>query len=181
MALAPTSSRGGSYSLIFDSTLSGAAANIDTGAGAIGSTFKHLRIIAYVRTAEAAVLSAVGFRFNADNGANYDTQRLSGRNAAASAVTSLAQTEVQTAAPGASQSASTFGTLSLDIPAYADTTGHKSVVSIAGSADAVAADGNAETRGHRWRNTAAITRVEMFVIGGSNLAAGSRLSVYGLS
>lgn len=165
---------------LFDSTLGGDAASIDTGAGGFSTSFDHLLIVFIARTTEAVTNSAVNFTLNNDTGANYDRQALQGANATASAAAAVAGTLLVNAlVPGSSAAAGNFGAGLLLIPSYAQTVAHKTGILVSGAADATAANSYAQVKSARWRNTAAITRLAMLAAA-NNLLAGSRLTVYGI-
>jgi len=165
---------------LFDSTLGADAASIDTGAGGFSTNFAHLEILAYLRTTEAAVQSSVIWNFNGDGGANYDRHRISAANTTVSGAPTLAGTGFLINCLGASAQALAFSMARIDIPAYAQTTGHKAFFCWNSHIEDTAADCLVDMRGGRWRSTAAINRVAV-AAGSGNLLAGSRLSVYGIA
>lgn len=166
--------------VLFDSTLGGSAAAIDTGAGGVAGGFSALMILVIGR-GDAAVFSAsFSLQFNNDTtAANYDIIWTNNSNGVSSSFISTATGAAKTMeGPGASIGAGVFGVSNVFIPGYAQTTAHKA---------ATALGGFAETSGHselvhatnHWASTAAITRVKLFT-GAGNLVAGSRMTIYGL-
>lgn len=173
---------GGLWTELFDSTLGGSAASIDTGAGGFSGAFDHLFISVLARTDEATANSAAVIQFNADTGANYDLQAVRGRNATASAAAGTAATNVGLIMPGASAAAGVFGSALVWVPGYSQTVAEKGFIAMMGHADESAANANAEVRSGHWRSTAAISRVVITAgtTAASNFLAGTRLTVYGI-
>lgn len=166
---------------LFDTTLAGAAATLDTGAGGFATTLDHLFILYIARTSEAVAVSSAAVTLNADAGASYDRQALIGAGAVASATETQAGAAIATPlVPGASAAAGAFGMGFLLIPAYGQTTAHKAAMSGSGYGEDTAGDGRVQLISGRWRNAAAVSRVTLTAGGGSNFAIGSRLTVYGI-
>ena len=164
---------------LYDETLVGNQASIDTGAGGFSTAFDHLQVVILARTAEAAVLSSLVLNFNGDGGANYDYQRMRVVNTTVAGEITLATTGIVIACAGASAQAGAFSAIDFLIPAYSQTVAHKSFVLMGGLAEDTAADNRTSLQGNRWRSTAAITRIVLSPSGG-NFVAGTRLTVYGI-
>lgn len=170
---------GGAMLQLFDSTLGGAAASIDTGAGGVAGSANHLLIVLLLRTTEAATTSFPLLRFNNDSAANYDQVSVTGA-AAASSQQNAGNTGLVMNVPGASSArAAVFGASEVLVPAYVQTTAEKAASFITGHSDSTAANMQTQQISGSWRNTAAITRVQI-VAAANNLAAGSRMTIYGL-
>jgi len=164
---------------LFDETLVGDVASIDSGAGGFSTSLDHLLILVLVRTSEATVFSSATLRFNNDSSAIYDAQYIRGRNVTATVGVQAAGTGVSCVAPGDSVAATVFGGWCVLVPAYAQTVAQKTVMQYGGWAEDTAAEEEAGVRIGRWRNTAAISRVQL-VSGSGNLRTGSRMTIYGL-
>lgn len=181
MPLGPNGSGGGSggaLTKVYDSTLAVDATSIDTGQ-TIPGTGAVLEVYVFARTDEATTSSSCYVYFNNDATAIYDNQRVSGANATAAAVSTVAANGNPNSIPGASNAANVFGGIYLNIPAYAATNGFKDGVMVSGFADTTAANSIAGLRTINYRSTSAITRVAVTPItGGVKLKAGSRLVVY---
>lgn len=165
---------------LFDSTLGADAASIDTGAGGFSTSLDHLLVMILARTAQVAVFSSLQITLNNDSGANYDTQNLRARNVTVDASPTAAASALGPNAPGDSVAATVFGGVMLWIPSYAQTTAQKVVIEWSGWGEDTAAEEGVHMRAHRWRNTAAISRLIMTGGGGANLRAGTRMTVYGI-
>lgn len=163
-----------------DSTMGADAASFDF--QAIPQTYNHLLLLFMGRTAEAAFNSDLAVRFNNDSGSNYVREYIRGDLDTAEANHSATTTSIiSLSVAGDSGVAGVCGSGSLFIPAYTQTTFHKVLhgssghYSATGSAQAMAVLYNG-----RWSNTAAITRVTLFVQSASNFRAGSRATLYGM-
>lgn len=171
---------GGGLTSLFDSTLTQATASIDSGSGGFSQSFNHLLVCVLMRTTQAAVVGNVNLTLNNDATANYDRVDVSANSGGVSGGAAAAESGVVLTGPGGSVGATTvFGAASVLIPCYRQTTADKLVLPIAGFADATTTDGIVQVRPTHWRSTAAITRITITPASG-NLAAGSRLTVYGL-
>ena len=170
---------GGGLTKLFDSTLSGAAASIDSGAGGFSTSFDLLQIWILVRTAEAAALSTMLCTFNNDTGANYDYTLVRNRNTTVAGVSVAADTAFGVAVMGGSAAASYASAVRLTVPGYAQTTFFKAAELTTATVTSAAANGDVGAWSVAWPNTAAINRFKIAVQGGSNLAAGTRVLIFG--
>lgn len=165
---------------LFDSTLSVAAAAIDTGAGGIAAGSSDLLIRVLARTTQAALSSSLALTFNNDTGTNYEIIRMTAANGGAVSTGSAgAQTAITLTAPGASAAANLPSTVVCFVPSYTQTTFYKSVQTMGGWLDITNVGGAVDVREYNWKNTAAITRAAL-TAGSGNLVAGSRLTIWGM-
>jgi hypothetical protein len=158
--------------LIARQTLSGAAASVTF--SDIAATWRDLRLI-WVGTHASTAAASMSLRLNGDTGTNYSDTLLNGNGSAAASsrrssvaylyVGELAGTTLAYPTP-----------ITVDIMAYANTNVFTTVL----SASAVA--GTIVTRGvGLWRSTAAVTSLSCQIYGGgTNQAAGSTFSLYGI-
>jgi hypothetical protein len=65
------------------------------------------------------------------------------------------------------------------VPFYAETVAHKMTELTNGQASSTVADNRSNTEFHRWRNTAAITRIAFHAPSTFNFIAGSHVIIYG--
>lgn len=165
---------------VFDSTLSVAAASIDTNTvGALPTSFAHMLAIVYARDDTATAGNQAGLlRFNNDSAANYDRQNAIASAASQTDTEGLAATSLVYDYTGGGGGANLFGASAIFIPNYANTSNNKVAFLLSGSKYGTSS-GNLLTslRAGFWRSNSAITRVSI-APASSNLAAGSRLSVY---
>lgn len=166
---------------LFDQTLVADALSIDTGAGGIPSGYGVLDVFVYGRTDEAALGTECYVRLNADSGANYDWQRISGNTVSIVASNVVADNGWDGFVSGGNSAANTFGMIHLVIPAYDSTAGFKAGRWTDGFADGGGASGRIAAKSGTWRNTGAITRlsVQAAFSGTVKFKAGSRMMIYG--
>jgi hypothetical protein len=169
-------------SVLFDSTLGADAASIDSGAGGFSTSGAAIEILIMCRTSEAAVRSVISVILNNDSGTNYD--RIGGVSGYGG--TSLAYAEaygdsaILLSTAGANAVANAAGQHRILIPAYGDTTFHKIMDITSGFPTATSGEGGAQFKSTRYRSTTAISRVKVSAPGGSNLLAGSRMTIFKL-
>lgn len=164
--------------VLFDSTLGGDAAAIDTGANGIAGGYNVLEVWMLTRTTEAASISSISVRVNNDSSAIYDLQVGRSNNVTNTAAATLAGTSWVFITAGASQLASYPALLRLTIPSYAVTTFFKLGETSVSVPDDTAANNFTDRHSLGWRSTAAITRMAV-TAGSGNLLTGSRLLIYG--
>jgi len=183
MAIISGGAGGGGGIKLFDSgALAAPAASIDTGANGIAGGHVDLSIYIYVRSDRVAQQDNINIRVNNDSGGNYDTQRLQGLNVTATSITANAATALTGQAatiPAASDTAGQFASIQIWIPSYDNTAGFKLASVINSYADETAAQNGAAVFSSSWRNTAAITRLAITPVAGTNFVVGSRMAVYG--
>ncbi len=166
--------------VLFDSTLGGAATTIDTGANGIAQTASHLLVIGQFRTTEATGFSSANFTFNGDTNTNYTRQTVRGRTSTASAVQANTQANIPINVPGTSVATSMFGAELFCIPCYTQTTAFKAMVEVGGFSDVSATTSDGHINLANWRSTAAINQITATANGGTNFLAGSRMTIYGM-
>lgn len=167
---------------LFDSTLGSDTASFDV--TSISGAYTGLVIDFALRSDRAANAGdAVRMRFNNDSGNNYGYSSAQhdgsatyySQAAGVSSFAAICEASAATAPAGAA------GIGRIEIPNYAGTTWHKGYTCVANtSLGDTAGNERVWSTGGRWRNTAAITRVTIAPVNGSNFKTGSRLTVYGL-
>jgi len=146
----------------------------------IPQTYKHLQLRIIARTTFNLTEDYLSMRFNGDSGANYTYHNLYTNAGAAVAGGGSGQTLAYLQrGTGATAPASTFGTIIVDIPDYANVSKNKTFKMFGGwetnAAGAVYLDSGA------WVNTNAISSVQIF--GGnasSTLVQYSHFALYGI-
>ncbi len=147
----------------------------------ISGSYNHLKLIITARDTVSAVATTPLLQFNSDNGANYDWQIWYGVTGTAATVTALfAQTSGSLGViPGATSTrASSRGQLEILIPDYATTTFEKSCMATNASTAGAGVLYNL-TSNIQWRNTAAITRIDL--LAQTNFKTGSIFTLYGIT
>ena len=177
MPLTPPSSHAGGLTKLFDSTLSGAASSIDSGAAGFATTFDVLYIDILCRTAEAAALSTLTITLNNDGGANYDYTLVRNRNTTVAGVSVAGDTSFGPAVMGGNAAASYASVLRCTFLGYGQTTFFKAGEMTYGAMSSNTAQTEVGVESFAWESTAAISRVKVSVTGGANLVAGSRLLI----
>ena len=170
-----------SMTQLVSSTLSGA-----TGAtisySVPSNNFTHLRIIAMGRCTDAATHESVCLRFNNDSGStNYDRQYVQGNNGTASAATSTQQFIYLNEWAAASATSGECGISVIDVPFYNNTNFYKTV---SGYGFTVGTSGTASTFylltfGGNWKNTSAITSIQLFDAAGGGFDVNTQVTIYG--
>jgi hypothetical protein len=142
------------------------------------STYKHLQIRTASRNSRTGFSTGVvSLRFNGDTSSSYTYHELFGNGSSVSSYADGSQTSIRGAffVAGASTAANAFGGGVLDILDPFSTTKNTTTRSLSGVADAAVA----LTSGAFFK-TDAITSITLLGIGGTNLVAGSRFSLYGI-
>lgn len=165
-----------------DTTLGSAAANIVL--SSIPDTWSHLLLECYMRTEQAVTVTGAAWRINADAGANYDLQYAQGNGGSGSSGELFGQTSdagFSVFSPGASGGANLFGSATIFIPNYANTSNNK-IAHVLSSSKYGTGAANMHVRQSTvaWRSNAAINRIEFFNLAVANLSAGSRVTLYGM-
>jgi hypothetical protein len=147
----------------------------------IPQTFTHLQIRGILRGAVAATgFHQAYLRFNSDTGNNYSTHYLAGDGSSASVNATTSSDYITVSAiPGTNNTASVFSGVVLDILDYTNTNKYTTTRSLAG------VDANGSGYGWfssgNWRNTNAITSIQIFANTGSAVFAQySSLALYGV-
>jgi hypothetical protein len=150
----------------------------------IPSTFQHLQIRGIARSDRAGEpTSQLYARLNGDSGSNYSNHKLvtlgngsvtTEANANATLIMNL------DSITGPTSTASIFGATVLDFLDYADTTKYKTLRALGGMDINQSGGGNGyiELQSGNWRNTAAITSIQLFPIG--NFVLYSSFALYGI-
>jgi len=166
----------GAYELIESQILGSAAASVTfSGLATYASVYKHLQIRATLRDASAN--SSWGFRFNGDTTTSYARHDLNGNG---SSVTSGAGTSENAGFLGgganSGSGANIFTALVIDILDPFSTTKNKTVRTFNGTS----IPNNITLVSSLWMKTDSATSFQVFSRFGTNVAANSRLSLYGI-
>ena len=160
------------YEPIATTTLGSAAANITF--SSIPATYTDLRLSITTTNASSSA-TFVALQFNADTGANYSRTRISGNGTAASSNRSTGDTNLSIGVTPASSS--NFGFFGADIFSYAGSTYKTTLSQSAGDNNG---SGQVNSFVSLWSNTAAITSVKVLLDSGTNMAAGTTATLYGI-
>lgn len=145
-------------------------------------SYTHLKIIWSARSTETATFSSIGVTFNSDTGANYDNQEIFISNGTSGGSQGFAGASIGgLLITGASAASNVPGSGELTIPDYRGTTFYKTLNTTYQDQRA-ASSGNFfwASRAGVWRNTSAITRIDLTLASG-NFVSGSKFSLYGVN
>lgn len=146
----------------------------------ISSAYTDLRIVALVRSDRASVIDSFGIQFNSDSGTNYsDTQLYTDGAGSVLASRDTSATYILSGAiPGSTAPADAFATSIFDLFGYSGSTNKSVLINNAFISN------SSWRRTQRfiglWRNTAAINSIKIIPAFGTNLVAGSSLTIYGI-
>lgn len=146
----------------------------------IPSTYTHLQVRIFSRSAVSAAEDTVYIRLNSDSSSSYSWHRLRGNGSSASAGGYYPDGIMFAGAtPGASATSSIFGTSIVDILDYRNTSKNKTIRSLGGY-DANGS-GMIELYSGSWNSTTAVTGVTLAnYTSGNNFASGSVFALYGI-
>lgn len=181
-AVATGGGGGGGGMALIGSSAAGAGGAASLTVGSIPGTYKALVILFNGRGLTAAQYIDMLLRFNADSGANYDSQLFIATATTPGYSANHGQTSLIAGyIAAASASANRSGSIRIDVPAYAGTVFDKEIVGMSSMVFSTSAGTSAQVLGGAWRPSApaAITSVTLLAATG-NLAEGSELLVYGL-
>lgn len=150
----------------------------------IPQSYRHLMLIGNVRSSVVAENDGLLMQFNGDTGSNYDWQRLTVNNATVTGAVGRGVTSIQVGAiEGASSRAASFSPVHIYIYLYSQAASYeKYTLSQNTFFGDVSADADMfyQSRGGRWRSTAAITSITLMPLTGPNFVAGSGFQLYGV-
>jgi hypothetical protein len=159
------------YEPIATQTLGSATATVTF--SSIPSTYTDLVLVTSSKK-DTATAANEAIRFNSDTGSNYSYTLLEGTGSAAASGRATNSTSIALD-DAALVDTSNFRPAIVSIQNYSNSTTNKTILSRANNAsrgvDAIVG---------LWRNTAAITSVSVILQGGSNFAAGSTFTLYGI-
>ena len=167
-----------SYELIETQILGSAVSGYTfTNLNTYSSTYKHLQIRGAVRATLSATSESFNLRFNGDTSSNYSQHGLSGNGSSVGSYSSVGQTSAYVGQiTAANATANAHSGFVLDILDSYSTSKNKTIRALMGSASNY--NLIALTSGS-WFSTASITSVTLYA-GNQNLAAGTRMSIYGI-
>lgn len=147
----------------------------------IPQTHRHLRLVVAGRCDRDHTEEIIALRFNGDLGTNYDYQNMS----ASANVTAAGELFGQTLTfvgviPAAQGTALYAGSFEVMIPNYTGTTFHKSLDMVVTN-NRASSNGGMEIakRASFWRDTSAITRIDLIQQTDGNFITGSTVTLYG--
>lgn len=148
----------------------------------INQGYKHLQIRSVVR-GTGGNSDFFRIRFNSSTNAIYSYHQLvaSGASVAQYSSSSLGYTEIISRIRGTSSNTNANSAIVSEILDYTNTNKHKSIRSFGGAPIANSGDPQeVDLASGGWASTDAITSIEIYTNGSSQLAANSRFSLYGV-
>jgi hypothetical protein len=167
---------GNALTLISTTLLSSAAASVTF--SSIVGTYKHLQVRFTARSASAGG-DNVRMQINGDTANNYAVHYLIGDGTIYSGNAVPWNTSVYSPTASAASAANIWSAGIIDILDYSQTTKNKTIRTFGGKA--ISGDNNIHLQSGVWLNTSAITSLTVYMGSGSNIAANSRVSLYGVS
>ena len=165
------------YTLIQAQTLASSAASVTF--SSIPATYTDLVLRVSSRTDAVTANDNLQVTFNSDSATNYSMTRLTGTGSAASSLNASNQTFARVGwTDGNTATASTFGSMEVYIPSYL-VSQNKPFSSFAVSEQNATA-ANMDAIADLWRNTAAITSLNIISNNSGNLLTGSSFYLYGI-
>jgi hypothetical protein len=114
-------------------------------------------------------------RFNGDSGGNYSRTRMFGDGSSASSSSFSNQTDAVAVGTGFSTNSSRQASGIVNIMNYSNSTTYKTILTRANRADS-----SVYTDVNLWRNTNAITSIQLLIAGGGVMAIGTTITLYGI-
>lgn len=179
---------GSDYSQVFpgglvkinESILTGTAASVTF--SSIPQIYRSLLLHVYGRHDAATNFVSVRLRFNGDSSAVYDSQQITANNTTVQGFENLSVTGADIGEiAAATATAGAPGMMSVTIPAYSGSTFWKTMVSNHNLSILGGSTGGMHTKQWiaKWRNTAAITSINIYSPTAGNFIAGSHFVLYG--
>jgi len=144
----------------------------------IPATYTDLVLVVYGRTTAAVTTQNCTIRFNGDYSTSYSWTQLNGNGSSATSNRASSTQSVIGDINGSSTTSGIFCAININIFNYANTTTYKSYLSRSAT-DLNGSGTTIETVG-LWRNTGAITLIELFPSSG-NWVSGSMATLYGIT
>jgi hypothetical protein len=158
------------YEKIATTTLSSAAATIDF--TAITGTYTDIRLV--LSAIGTSIGTTIRMRFNSDTGTNYSYSAIYGDSASAAVDFATLRTFLVLGMSGTDTTNPVFHTV--DLMSYSGSTFKTNLVS---SSEDMNGSGYVSNRVTLWRNTAAITSINL-LLSTSTFAAGTTATLYGI-
>lgn len=174
-------SGGTSGTVLFDQTLLYDTPMIDTGPGAILPGYKVIEVWIIARTDAGSTFDALDVTVNGDTGNNYDSMSVQATNATPAGASTIGNSKWSIDVRAAGSAANYASAYRASFPGYDQTTFLKTGEISVSNPDSAAASSNVGLRALGWRSAVPINRMAIKAAGSSNLKAGSRLLIVGVS
>jgi hypothetical protein len=169
------------FELISTTVLGSATSSITL--SSIPATYTSLQLRIVGRSANATEFDEISLRFNSDTGANYGHKYIQFQTSNQPTQTNAtSQTAIRVVGiPANTAVANNFAALKMDITGYKSTAMKTNIRGFGGAANFVSSwANNASLFTGLWNATTVVTSLTVATWSGSNLAAGTRVSLYGV-
>lgn len=167
------------YELISTTVVGAGGATSITFSG-LNTTYKHLQVRVVARSNYGDYWGRLSFRFNGDSGSNYSGHYLIANGSSISSSAAPNSTRVEAGqVSGNAQSSGVFSPTVVDILDAFSTTKNKTFRCLSGQ-NGIGGETFVSLVSGVWRNTAAVTSIDLSNVYGTAFLAGSRFSLYGL-
>jgi hypothetical protein len=164
------------YELIQTTRVTTAQSGIDF--SSISSSYDDLLLYINIRSTKSVKGTTSFIRFNNDSGSNYEYKQMYSYASAAAGFSQTSIDKMFSQCKGSTSTANTFSTVWFYIPQYRGSY-WKSMTGNSGFPDEAGNDWQHDNWAYTWKNTSAITSINMTMDGG-NLEVGSVVSLYGI-
>lgn len=170
---------GAAFELISTSLLSTTTSSVTF--SSLPAAYKHLQIRITGRFTAAAFQNTVTLRFNSDSGVNYSSHYLRANGSAASSAAAANANQITAGyMPSANETASTYGSMIIDLLDFNNTNKNKTIRALSGRTFGTSAW--IDLYSGYWASTSAITSILVSdLIGSASFASGTRISLYGIT
>jgi hypothetical protein len=146
----------------------------------IPATYSHLQLRVLSRSSRSDGGDYLKTQFNSDTGSNYSWHRLTGDGSTVEAAAGASASQIILQRMASDYlSASIFSLHIIDILDYANTNKYKTVRCLAG-VDNNSTDGRVDFSSGNWRNTNAITSIQLGMSTATNFKQYSQFALYGI-
>lgn len=171
------------FELISTTVLGSATSSITL--SSIPATYTSLQLRIVGRSGNGTTFDEISLRFNGDTGANYGHKLIYMDTNTPTQLTATSQTAMRVYGIAANSAfANNFSALKMDIAGYKNAAMKTSVRGFGGAAFSNSGlsilTGNASLFNGLWNATTTVTSLTVATWSGSNLAAGTRVSLYGV-
>jgi hypothetical protein len=173
---------GSSFDLISTTILGSATASVTFDVTSLASTYKHLQVrVVMASDITDGIYSAM--RLNADTGSNYSVHALYGTNNNVGSLGAANTTSMSSSSYTSSSNSLRAEASVIDLLDAFSTSKNKTLRMLTGIAETSASTSSIALFSGNWRNTAAITSVQLLAFSqgvAHTFIAGSRFSLYGI-
>ena len=167
----------GDYDLLETEILTSSQSSVSFTGLSSYTDYKHLQLRVVARVTESTSIRQQIMRFNGDSGANYSQHILLGDGSSVASGSGTDRTSgLAFYIDGGASPTGAFGAGVIDILDAYSTTKYKTTRSLGGQTGSPILNLGSNS----WRNTAALTSIEIFTESSNTYAAGSRFSLYGI-